>query len=241
MLTPSGELHSLSGFIFYSPVIQTLVKPELLASGYACVLRVFCTKSIFPLGFPRLDSDAPNIHFLLGLWGLRQVAANLFPQAVPGLRYPLPGESDLQEVSQVLLCVDQEGVGGIQPDLLHHFQLQHLRVCPGAIKGDIKGGLDFCCVLVAEDMDFHLIMINSERHACPGFQVHLAVPLTPSFLGVVADAVTTVLPAAETDPLLEAVRVCALESKARLVLIHQGVNEEVHGPLVLTSQLLCDR
>ena len=71
------------------------------------------------LGFPRLDPDAPDIHFLLGLWGLRQQAAKPIPQAVPGLRCRLPGESDLQQVSQVFLCVDQEGVGGIQPNLLH--------------------------------------------------------------------------------------------------------------------------
>lgn len=55
----------------------------------------------------------------LGVAGLRQVAPELLPQVVPGLRRPLPGELDLQEVTQVLLCVDQEGVGGIQPDLLH--------------------------------------------------------------------------------------------------------------------------
>lgn len=71
------------------------------------------------LGFPRLDPDAPDVHFLLGLWGLRQQAAKPGPQVVPGLRFPLPGELDLHQVPQVLLCVDQEGVGGIQPDLLH--------------------------------------------------------------------------------------------------------------------------
>lgn len=63
----------------------------------------------------------------------------------------------------------------------------------------------------------------------------------PRSLGVVANAITTVLPAAETDPLFEAVRVRALERKARLVLIHQGVNKEVYGPLVLTFHALCDR
>lgn len=204
-LAPSGKLHSWAGFIFHSPAIPTLVKPELLARGYAGVLKVFCTKSQFLLGFPRLDPDAPDIQLPLGFAGLRQVAAKLPPQAVPGLRCPLPGEFNLQEVSQVLLGVDQEGVGGIQPDLLHYFQRQILGVGVGAIKGDIKGGLNFSHVLVAEDMDFHLIMVNSERHACPGFQVHFAVPLVPHFLGVVANAITTVLPAAETDALFEAV------------------------------------
>lgn len=41
-----------------------------------------------------------------------------------------------------------------------HFQRQILGVGVGAIKGDIKGGLNFSHVLVAEDMDFHLIMVN---------------------------------------------------------------------------------
>lgn len=76
-------------------------------------------RHLLPLGFPGLDADASDIQLLLGPAGLRQVAAKLFPQVVPGLRSPLPGESDLQEVSQVLLGVDQEGVGGIQLDLLH--------------------------------------------------------------------------------------------------------------------------
>lgn len=87
-------------------------------------------RHLLPLGFPRLDSDAPDIHFLLGLSGLRQVAAKLVPQAVPGLRYPLPGESNPQEVSQVLLCVDQEGVGGIQPDLLHSTRERKVGLTP---------------------------------------------------------------------------------------------------------------
>lgn len=76
-------------------------------------------RHLLALGFPRLDPNAPDIHFLLRLPGLRQVSAKVGPQAVPGLRCPFPGESDLQEVSQVLLCVHQEGVGGIQPDPLH--------------------------------------------------------------------------------------------------------------------------
>lgn len=41
-----------------------------------------------------------------------------------------------------------------------HLQRQDLGVCIGAIKGDIKGGLGFPHILVAEDMDFHLIMVN---------------------------------------------------------------------------------
>lgn len=47
--------------------------------------------------------------------------------------------------------------------------------------------------------------VTSERHARPGFEIHFAVPLAPRFLRVVADAITPVLPAAETDPLFEAI------------------------------------
>ena len=76
-------------------------------------------KNLPPLGFPRLDTDASDMQLLLGTAGLSQVAAKLLPQVVPRLRLALPRKFDLQEVSQVLLGVDQEGVGGIQPDLLH--------------------------------------------------------------------------------------------------------------------------
>lgn len=41
-----GESPRLPGSTFYSSAVQTLVEPELLARGYAGVLRVFRTKSI---------------------------------------------------------------------------------------------------------------------------------------------------------------------------------------------------
>lgn len=74
---------------------------------------------LLPLGFPRLDPDASDVQLLRGFVGLRQEAAELLPQVIPGLTCPLPGESDLQEIPQVFLGVDQEGVGGIQAELLH--------------------------------------------------------------------------------------------------------------------------
>lgn len=73
-----------------------------------------------------------------------------------------------------------------------------------------------------------------EGHVSPGFQVHLAVPLVPDPAGVVADAVAAVLAAAQADALLEATGIGALKREALLVLVHQGVHEEVHRPLVLT-------
>lgn len=71
------------------------------------------TRPLPPLSLPRLDPNAPDIQLPLGAAGVREIAAELLPQVVPGLSCPLPGEFDLQEVSQVLLGVDQEGVGGI--------------------------------------------------------------------------------------------------------------------------------
>lgn len=63
-------------------------------------------------------------------------------------------------------------------------------------------------------------------------QVHLAVSPLAHLSGVVADAVAAVLAAAEADPLPEALGVGALEGVAHVLLVHQGVDEEVHGPLV---------
>ena len=60
-----------------------------------------------------------------------------------------------------------------------HFQRQNLGVCVGAIKGDIKGGFHFSHVLVAEDMDFHLIMVNcrdSRTKTFVSLACHLRIP-----------------------------------------------------------------
>lgn len=71
-----------------------------------------------------------------------------------------------------------------------------------------------------------------KRHVSPGLQVHLAVSAVPPFLGIVANVAAAVLPAAQADALLEPVGVGALEGKALLVFIHQGVHKEVYRPLV---------
>ena len=76
--------------------------------------------------------------------------------------------------------------------------------------------------------------LTSEWRVGTGLQVHLAVAPLAHLLGVVADVVAAVLAAAEADALLEAVGPGALEGKAHVVLVHQGVHEQVHGALVLT-------
>lgn len=71
------------------------------------------------LGLPRLDTNSSDRQLPRGAARLRQIVAKLIPQVVPGTGYPLPGKFDLQKIAQVLLGVDQEGVCGIQLNLLH--------------------------------------------------------------------------------------------------------------------------
>lgn len=169
LLGPSGQLRKGTGLVFHSTVILTLVKPQLLARGDAILHRVLDAKCHFSLGFPRLDTDASDVQLPRGAAGLGQVAAKLIPQVVPGTGYSLPGKSDLEEITQALLSVDQEGVCGIQLNLLHDFQGQVLGVCVATIQGNVEVGLDVPAVLVRKHVNFQLIMVNSERHARPGF------------------------------------------------------------------------
>lgn len=68
----------------------------------------------------------------------------------------------------------------------------------------------------------------------PCLQVHFAVAPLAHLFGVVADVVAAVLAAAEADTLLEAIWASALEGKAHVVPVHQGVHEQVHCSLVFT-------
>jgi len=77
------------------------------------------------------------------------------------------------------------------------------------------------------------IRLTSEGRDGTRLQIHLRVAPLAHLPGVVADVIAAVLAAAEADALLEAVGPRALVGEAHVVLAHQGVDEEVHGTLVL--------
>lgn len=79
-----------------------------------------------------------------------------------------------------------------------------------------------------------------ERHVSSCFQVHLAVSFVAYFPGIVANAIAAVLPAAQADALLEATGIGTLKREALFILVHEGVHEEVHRPLVFTFNNFTD-
>lgn len=86
-------------------------------------------------------------------------------------------------------------------------------------------------------MLFHLISLlylTCEGSVSTGLQVHFSVAPLAHFCGIVADFVAAFFATAEADSLLEATGVSALEGVAHVLLIHQGVHEQVHGSLVFT-------
>ena len=69
-------------------------------------------------------------------------------------------------------------------------------------------------------------------------KIHFTVASLAHLSGVVADVVAAIFAAAEADALLEAVGASALEGKAHVVLVHQGVHEQVHSTLMLALHYL---
>lgn len=78
-----------------------------------------------------------------------------------------------------------------------------------------------------------ILQLTSERSVSTCLQVHFTVASLAHLAGVVAHVVAAVFAAAEADALLEAAGVGALEGKARVLSVHQGVNKQVHGSLML--------
>lgn len=79
----------------------------------------------------------------------------------------------------------------------------------------------------------HVARLTAKRRDRASLQVHFTVSPLAHFVGVVTDAVAAVLPAAQTDALLEAIGAGTLEGVADVVLVHKGVHEEMHRPFVL--------
>lgn len=78
-----------------------------------------------------------------------------------------------------------------------------------------------------------ILQLTSERSVSTCLQVHFTVASLAHLPGVVAHVVAAVFAAAEADAFPEAARVGALEGKARVRSVHQGVNKQVHSSLML--------
>lgn len=81
-------------------------------------LLLFSHPNLLLLSFSTLDTDPTDLQHLVG--GLAaalpvpEVLLNVFPKGPEGLRRPLPAQTDLQQVPNVVLGEDQEGVGQVQ-------------------------------------------------------------------------------------------------------------------------------
>lgn len=69
-------------------------------------------------------------------------------------------------------------------------------------------------------------------HLRASLQIHFAVSLGSHFVDLIAQIVATVLPAAQTQPLLKGFPCVAAIGQAWLVFVQEGVDEEVDGAFV---------
>lgn len=83
-------------------------------------------------------------------------------------------------------------------------------------------------------------MIDSERHGVFGLGVHLDAACHANLSDVVAHGVTVVLAAAEAHSAVEHIVAPAAICHAGLLLIDQGVDEQVNGTLMGTSGNVSD-
>lgn len=78
-----------------------------------------------------------------------------------------------------------------------------------------------------------LLRLTSEWSVSTCLQIHFTVAPLAHLPGIVADVVAAIFAAAEADALLEAIRAGALVGEAHVLLVHQRVNKQVHGALML--------
>lgn len=79
-----------------------------------------------------------------------------------------------------------------------------------------------------------LKLLTTKRRVGTSFQVHLAVSPLTHFLGIVSNAVAAVLPAAQANALLKAIRAGTLKSVAHMVFVHEGIHKKMNCPLMFT-------
>ena len=78
-------------------------------------------------------------------------------------------------------------------------------------------------------------MIDSERHGGPGLGVQFDATGLANLADIVAHGVTVVLAAAEAHSAVEHIVAPAAVRHAGLLLVDQGVDEQVNGTLMGTS------
>lgn len=70
------------------------------------------------LSFSRFHTNPPHFQYRFGRLGVPrpECLLNVLPDRVPGFRVSFPAQTDLQQVTNILLSKHQEGVGQVQTD-----------------------------------------------------------------------------------------------------------------------------
>lgn len=70
------------------------------------------------LRFPSFHTNPPDFQYRFGRLGVPgpETLLEVLPDGVPGFRISFPAQTDLQQVTNILLSEHQEGVGQVQTD-----------------------------------------------------------------------------------------------------------------------------
>lgn len=136
------------------------------------------------------------------------------------------------------------------------FELQVFGLPFGSVQGDGERGIHLRAVHLTGKVDLQLVVINwereratnqqsalkmcahaerlltSERHGRSRLGVHLNVARLADFADVVAHRVAAALAATEAQSAVKGVAAAASVGLGRVLLVQQGVDEEVDGALV---------
>lgn len=184
------------------------------------------------LGFSRFDFDGldneARVERLLAPWddGLDRV-----PDIGPYCTI-FPLELDHDELTDVHIQRDEKGIGFITSNFFIQSDGDFLVFLFCSKECHSKSWFSGFLKLV-DELDLELVMIHFEGGlgACNEEEpfVLLALPLLAD---VVAHGVAATLLAAQAQALAEAAHVAALVGRALPAGVQQGVDEEMHGPLV---------